>query len=234
MNMEVQWLGCRALGLLHQILPAAVQTPPEALEGVLAAMKRHPSWYKVTSAACAALRGFLEPRQGRDSAAASAVTGQMVTVLRRQGMGATLQRMFSDWSDSSDKELLEDSFYALGLVEGLPAILQVLAAGEHLANVALRSAALQAMFELIRTFPDLLTTPQLAQNIYAVANTIVARTDEADKAAAAGKDAGDNTFSYKQGGELHGFASVEGAEIARRAELLIGMLQGAIAAPAAG
>lgn len=218
---RLQWCGCQALGLLHQVLPLGVAVPPEALDGVLSAMKRHPTDYKVSSGGCAALRAFLEPRQGRESATCGAVAAQVVGVLRNRDVATALRRLLEQFCTSSDKTLLEDALYVLGLVEGIPEVLRVLASSDS-ACLPMRSAGLKALFELVRTFPDLLS-PRRAAATGAVANAISAEVSGANAAiAAVGGLNGDGRCAA-------GAASAESVELLRRAELVRGLLAAAAA-----
>merc|ERR1719277_589897 len=169
MHVRLQWCGCHALGLLHQALPSSEEVPPEALDGVLASMKRHPGDYKVSCGACTALRLFLEPRQGRESQAACAVSAQVVGVLRSRDVATTLRRLLREFADSASKELLEDALYVLGLVDGVPALLNVLTSSSR-TYLELRSAGLKSLFELGRTFPNLLASGQVMAEVRSVTN----------------------------------------------------------------
>jgi len=222
MHEELQWSGCHALGLLHHHLPVTSEVPPEALECVLAALKRHPNRYKVCSGAAAALRSFLEPRGGRNTAAGSAVLAQAVAVLRSREIAVTLRRLANDFCASTDKALLEDALYVLGLVDGVQSVLQVLRSSDS-SCAGLRSAGLKTLFELARAFPDLAAAPTVAREMHAVAGAIAQEATAADIAAAAAiglPRPQPGCGAIGAGSE----ASEECVEILRRAELLRGLL----------
>jgi len=141
--------------------------------------------------------------------------------LRSRDVAAALRRLLDDFS-SSDKELLEDAFYVLGLVDGLPAVLRVLHASET-SCYGLRSAGLKSLFELVRTFPDLLSQHQVAQEVHAVASAIAKEVSTADVAAAAAAGLPLPPAGIGVVGP-GGAASAEGIEILRLAELLRGLL----------
>lgn len=219
MQVRLQWCGCHALGLLHQALPSSEEVPPEALESVLASMKRHPSDYKVSCGACTALRLFLEPRQGRESQAARAVSSQVVGVLRSRDVASTLRKLLQEFSDTNNKELLEDAIYVLGLVDGISALLRVLTCSNS-SCLGLRSAGLKSLFELVRTFPSLLVPGPLVAEVHAVAGAIAADAAAFEAAAAEGSPPC-----------VAGNASAESVELLRRVELVHGLLVAVASAP---
>lgn len=221
-HVPIQWRGCQALGLLHCSLPSGKDTPVEAIEGVLAALRWHPNEYKVVSGACGALRAFLEPRGGSGAAASTAAVARTVTSLRGRDVIPVLRKVLDDFANSVDKELLEDTLYALGLTGGLLASLEVLAESRS-SDWNVRSAGLKALFELGRAFPDLLTPPRTQEILHvaaAIAQDAMAADLEAAKLAA-GADPGD----MPRGPSGHpGAASEESLELLRRVELVRGML----------
>jgi len=208
MHVRLQWCGCHALGLLHQALPSSEEVPPEALDGVLSSMKRHPSDYKVSCGVCAALRLFLEPRRGRESQAACAVSSQVVGVLRARDVSQSLRLLIQEFAegDFENKELLEDALYVLGLLDGIPTLLQNLA-GSSSGSVWFRSAGLKALFELARTFPSLMSDSRLVAEAQRVAAALGREAESASQAA----------------GLRAGTTSADALELLRRCELVHGL-----------
>jgi len=159
--VPVQFRGAYSLGLLHGLLPIGAPVPEEAIDAVLNALWRHPLDLNVTGGVCSALRSFLEPRSGRDSQGGAAVSGGVVARvaegLRARDAEPGLCQALENFADKAEEEglkLLEDAAYALGLVSGVPSVVQILAASETSAG-ALRASGLKALFELGRCFPEL-------------------------------------------------------------------------------
>eukprot|EP00415_Alexandrium_ostenfeldii_P001620 UN1620 len=203
-HLPVQWTGCHALGLLHATLPVADDVPAEAVDCVLTALRWHPEEYKVASCAFGAFRSFLEPRRGRECGTSNSVVARLMTGLRTRDVKGIIMRVLDEFLMTNDKVLLEDALYALGMVEGVPTVLQVLAQSQA-THIHLRSAGLKALFELGRTYPDLMAPPRSSE-VQAVANAISLEASSASQAARAGEE------------------SSEDLELLRLAELVRGML----------
>eukprot|EP00928_Gymnodinium_smaydae_P023633 TRINITY_DN19429_c0_g1_i2.p1 TRINITY_DN19429_c0_g1~~TRINITY_DN19429_c0_g1_i2.p1 ORF type:complete len:701 (-),score=123.32 TRINITY_DN19429_c0_g1_i2:16-2118(-) len=152
-SLDVQWAGCYALGALSGLLPANMPLPPDAIEGVLAALRRHHMKYKVAACCSSSLRSFLEPRRG--SREGSSPVARVAAELRSREAAKMLRNILTDYALSTDPKLLADTLYALGLVEGSAAVLQVLAASEK-AHASTRLGGLRALVDLVRAFPDFL------------------------------------------------------------------------------
>lgn len=207
-SLPVQRNGCRALGLLHSLLPADKEVPIEVFNSVLAALRWHTNDYKVTLSVLGALRLLLEPRGGRASSV-GLVLQSTVAVLRSRGVAGSVEHLLGEFGRATDMVLLEDAFYALGLVGDIPACLRVLAKSEG-SQVHLRAGGLKALFELGRSFPDLLAPPRSAE----IHGLTAAIASEAQAAVAVAE--GEACIA-------DGFAA-ERAELVRRAELLCGAL----------
>jgi len=203
-HVPVQWSGCYALGLLHAALPLAEDVPADAVDCVLSALRCHPEEYVVASCAFAALRSFLEPRSGRESSTCSVVVARLMTGLRTRDVKGAILRALEKFLATTDGKLLEDALYALGMVEGVPAVLQVLANSDGM-QVLLRSSGLKALFELGRTYPDSLAPPRNGE-VHAVANAIALEASAASNS------------------EGTGNAASETLDVLRNAELVRGML----------
>mmetsp|Transcript_10233 Transcript_10233/g.24115 ORF Transcript_10233/g.24115 Transcript_10233/m.24115 type:complete len:302 (+) Transcript_10233:1-906(+) len=183
-HVPVQFSGCNALGLLHAALPPTEDMPAEVVRTVLAALRWHREEHKVASSAFGALRAFLEPRGGRECAASKGSVHRLTEVLRAGDVKSTTLQVLDDFSLTRDTTLVEDAFYTLGLVEGIPAVLQVLV-GSNRVCVLLRSGGLKALFELGRMFPDLMAPPRSSE-VLAVAGAIAGEASSLNEAAGPG------------------------------------------------
>jgi len=200
-HIDIQWSGSHALGQLCDLLPVGQEVPTEAVESILTAIRRHPNEYRVASSTCSALRAFLVPRHGREGTSA---VGQTVSTLRARDVGSLMRRVLEDYPATTDKILLEDILYVMGLVEGPQAVLQSLAATTA-SQVLMRCAGLKALVELRRAFVDFFPLSQLGE-LHAFVTALAAE-------AAAPSDAG-------RDGDL----DEDNAEILRHAEILRGLV----------
>merc|ERR1712007_377604 len=183
-------------GLLQSM--SVHDAPQELIDGILSALRWHLAVYKVVSGVCNALRLILEPRGGHDGAVVRTVEG-----LRARNLIEGIDRILADFATIDDKVLFENTWYVLGLVAGIEAVLLKLRASDK-ACVSLRSGGLSALFELGRAFPHYFNTTQLAE-IHSLGSSMARE--------AAIVDAGCTL-------------TIESAELIRCAELLCGAIQG--------
>jgi hypothetical protein len=208
-QVRIQWFGCLALGQLHGCMESGAEVPPEVIDSALAALRWHPEEYKVVGGACRALRTFVEPRSGRESASSLAVSTRVLAALQGRDASASLCKSLERFRSFTDKEMLEDAIYALAVIDGIPTALKALEACEGKYR-CLCSAGIGALFELCRTFPRLQGAHR--EEIQRVLGAIVVEVRTACEAAAAG------------GGVIAPDEEAEVADLVRRAELLGGLL----------
>eukprot|EP00931_Biecheleriopsis_adriatica_P060542 TRINITY_DN36370_c0_g2_i1.p1 TRINITY_DN36370_c0_g2~~TRINITY_DN36370_c0_g2_i1.p1 ORF type:complete len:763 (-),score=157.25 TRINITY_DN36370_c0_g2_i1:31-2319(-) len=211
----VQSTGCKAVALLCQSLPQEVDVPQEGLDAILAALRRHPNEYKVVNSACAALRSFLEPRAA--SQESLAVVARTATALcSLEGAVPAMRRILKDFCVGGDKDILENCFFVVGLLEGVPSMLEAISEKDGLLNR--RLAGLQVLCDLARSFRHLLAPH--AKHAAFIAGVIVQEAlSEASKESSSCLG-----VRSRQGRE--GELGQEVAELRRRAEILEGLLSG--------
>merc|ERR1712232_406305 len=78
-HKPLQQLGSYCIGQLCSFLPSDQDPPGDAVESLIAALRRHPNDYKVASGVLGAVRILLSPRSGVEGAAA---LSRMVVALR--------------------------------------------------------------------------------------------------------------------------------------------------------
>jgi len=191
--------GAYALGLLHGLLPVGVEVPVEAIDAVMAAFWRHPYDAQVSSGVCSGLRAFLEPRRNHPANSGGVVpstsVARVAAVLRDRDAGAGLKQVLEGYADDrgqgaeplpdSEVKLLEDASFALGLIEGIPVVLDVIV-GDYEAETptpagVLQAGGLKAVFELSRGFPELFPMP-VATRAAEVAATFAVREGSCEAA----------------------------------------------------
>merc|ERR1712007_400377 len=184
-------------GLLQSM--SVHDAPQELIDGVLSALRWHPTVYKVVSGVCNALRLILEPRGGHERAASNGSVVRTVGGLRARNLLEGIDSILADFGTMDDKVLFENTWYVLGLVAGIKAVLLKLRVSDK-ACVSLRSGSLSVLFELERTFPHYFDITQLAE-IHSLASSMARKTTIVDPGC---------------------ILTIESAELIRCAELLCG------------
>jgi hypothetical protein len=156
----VQYKAIHALGLLHNVSPPSHHLPAVVLEGVLGALKTHPTEYKVARAVCRALRLFLSPRVGADRESSHVAIRRAIEVLQGQRCGDVVGKLLGDWSQATDKELFVDAAFVLGLVQGPHIPLRQLEKSKPEFYIV-RAGLIKGLFELVQSFNDILQPPHL-------------------------------------------------------------------------
>jgi len=161
--VTVQARGSRALGLLQAVLPESETARKEVLDVILQALWQHSSDHRVMQGVSFALRAVLEPRRRSGGRTATGVSSSnikhTVSVLQEQharaGVWSIVETYDSPTRSLSEEELaemLEDALFVLGILSGVPAVCDAIAANAHM-----QVSGLKALFELLRTFPEELT-----------------------------------------------------------------------------
>jgi len=179
--LPVQYRGAHALGVLFGLLPEGSEVPPEVIEVVLAAWWRNPTNVRVGSGVCTAFRAFLSPTRGCGT---SAIAGAL-SILRAQDVAPSLRHALQNAPDSSgsdgdnedERNLLEGAAYALGLLEGPEAVLEILYASP-LSSAA--ASGLKALCELGRAFPELFPAAIAAKVVSASEELALTNGTDAD------------------------------------------------------
>jgi len=179
-SLPVQYRGAHALGILYGILPEGSEVPSEVMEVVLAAWWRNPVHVRVGAGVCSAFRAFLPPARGGGTERIANVLAMM----RAQDIGSSLKQALESFPESYTPknveneeihELLEDSAYVLGVLEGPVAVLEVLGKSTF---PAVQSCGLKALCELCRAFPELFPEAVAANVVNASAT--LARASQGD------------------------------------------------------
>jgi len=123
--------------------------------------------------------------------------------LRAQNLIKGIDRVLAEFATIDDKVLFENTWYVLGLVAGIEAVLLKLRASDK-ACMSLRSVGLSVLFELGRTFPHYFDTSQSAE-IHSLASSVSRETATVDPGC---------------------ILTMETAELIRCVELLCGAMQG--------
>mmetsp|Transcript_61116 Transcript_61116/g.138060 ORF Transcript_61116/g.138060 Transcript_61116/m.138060 type:complete len:782 (+) Transcript_61116:23-2368(+) len=161
--VTVQARGSFALGMLQAVLPEAEAARREVLDVVLEALWTHPSDHRVMQGVSFALRAMLEPHRQSGGRTPTGVSSsnikRTVAVLMEQAARAglwsiveTYDRPTRSLSEEELAEMLEDALFVLGILSGVPAVCDAIAANAHM-----QVSGLKALFELLRTFPEELT-----------------------------------------------------------------------------
>jgi len=213
----LQISGCRAVALLCQGLPPEADVPEEALDAVLAALRRHPNEFKVVDSVFSALRSFLEPRP----AAQDPLGAVARTATKLRGIEASVpavRRVLRDFSagGSGNTCILENCLFVLSLLEGVPTLLEAMTDKDG--SMGSRSAGLQVLCDLARGFRHLLAPH--SKDVVLVAGAMV-RDAVAEGSALRVDNPGGRSRKGREG-EMDG----EVAELSRRAQVLEGLLSG--------
>lgn len=157
--VNLQSCGCEALAVLlttykaeevqrGQLSRLSPDVPMEALEVVLHALRRFPNQFKVVEKVFMALRRFLEPIT-RDQECLDAVK-RTVKLLGESDAVLQLRKVFQDYP-KAQPDLLENACFAFAMLAGIDALLKEATDG----TVQIKSAAVQALCDLCRSFAEL-------------------------------------------------------------------------------
>lgn len=158
--VNLQSCGCEALAVLLTTYKAeevqrvgtpqrsSLDVPLEALEVVLHALRRFPNQFKVVEKVFLALRRFLEPIT-RDQECLDAVK-RTVKLLGESDAVLQLRKVFQDYP-KAQLDLLENACFAYAMLAGIDALLKEATVG----TVQIKSAAVQALCDLCRSFAEL-------------------------------------------------------------------------------
>merc|ERR1712007_355503 len=149
-HTPVQAHGSHALGLLQSM--SVHDAPQELIDGVLSALRWHPTVYKVVSGVCNALRLILEPRGGHERAASNGSVVRTVGGLQARNLIEGIDKILADFATIDDKVLFENTWYVLGLVAGIGAVLLKLRVSDKACIMSLCSGGLSVFVELGCTF----------------------------------------------------------------------------------
>mmetsp|Transcript_57553 Transcript_57553/g.136892 ORF Transcript_57553/g.136892 Transcript_57553/m.136892 type:complete len:778 (-) Transcript_57553:25-2358(-) len=213
--VTVQSRGCRALGLLQAVLPESQVGQREVIDVILKALWRHSDDHRVMQGVSFALRAILEPRKqsgGGDGGLTRGVSknnvGRSVALLQSERAGSGLWSIVHTFDSPSRSlseeelaEMLEDTLFVLGMLQGIPSVCDSIEANEHL-----RVSGLKALFELLRAPLEGLLTDAVAIRIRDMLEAIYRSIQ----------------FSYKSTGQGPGASST--ADVQRQMEMLQGLL----------